>query len=280
MQQSLPAILSTHRSAQPFLKWAGGKRKLVGDILRAAPPRFERYLEPFLGGGAVALSVDCPKLLLNDGNAELINTYIVVRDQLPALQTALDEHRRAHSEQHFYAVRARNPDEMHEIDRAARFIYLNKACFNGLYRVNREGKFNVPYGHAKKLTIYDRENLRAVSEILQHSELSALDYKEFLEQARAGDFVYLDPPYAPVSKFSDFKRYTKEQFRESDQYDLATVFQQLIDVGAYPILSNSHTELTLEMYSRYNIQVVHMTRNINADSKGRAPIREILVTPK
>jgi DNA adenine methylase len=275
MENMLPVV------AQPFVKWAGGKRRLLPEIRKVAPDSFDRYLEPFVGGGAVAFAFNYHPMLLNDANAELINTYEVVRDQLADLVTLLDAHRMAHCEAYFYEVRKQNPNDLSTVEQAARFIYLNKTAFNGLYRVNRFGQFNVPFGRYKNPILYDLDNLTAVSSILQSAELFSLDYSAFLGQhAKPGDFIYLDPPYQPIGRYSDFKRYTKNQFREGDQSELAQVFNELIKLGAYPVLSNSYSELTLELYSEHNIQIVEAPRAINNNGSGRGPVREILVTPR
>lgn len=267
--------------ASPFVKWAGGKRKLIDYIFGVAPDSFERYVEPFLGGGAVGLALGYHTMLLNDANVDLINTFCIVRDSLEALLPLLDEHQRKHSKDYFYMVRAQDPTNLNPIEQAARFIYLNKTCFNGLYRVNRLGQFNVPFGKYKNSTLYNREDIQVASNVLQEAELFAQNYQTFLkQQARPGDFIYLDPPYVPISQFSDFKRYTKEQFRESDQYVLAQLYNELVELGAYPVLSNSYSELTLDLYAQHQILIVHASRNINHEGTGRDPIPEILVKPR
>lgn len=267
--------------ALPFVKWAGGKRKLIDNIIDAAPISFERYLEPFLGGGAVALALGHHSMLLNDANEELMNIYSIVRNDLKALITLLDEHQRKHSEQYFYTVRAQKPATLSEVEQAARFIYLNKTCFNGLYRVNRQGDFNAPFGKYVNPTLYNLGQIRAASRVLRNAELYAMDYQAFLKlYARSGDFIYLDPPYVPVSEYSDFKRYTKEQFREKDQYALAQIYDDLVSLGAYPILSNSYSKLTLDLYAKHTIQVVYAGRNINHKGTGRKAVPEILVKPR
>lgn len=267
--------------AQPFVKWAGGKRRLLPEILKVAPNSFSRYLEPFLGGGAIAFALNHHPMLLNDANEELINAYEVVRDHLDELVVALDAHRVSHCEVYFYEVRKQNPNNLSKVAQAARFIYLNKTAFNGLYRVNRFGHFNVPFGRYLNPMLYDLDNLRMASLVLQGAELFSLDYTVFLEQhAKSGDFIYLDPPYQPISRYSDFKRYTKDQFRESNQHQLAQMFNWLVKLGAYPVLSNSYSELTLELYADHNIQIVEAPRNINHDGRGRGLVREILITPK
>lgn len=267
--------------AVPFVKWAGGKRRLLDVIAHNAPRNFTRYIEPFVGGGAIALGLGHRPMLLNDANAELINAYRIVRDDLAALLLLLDEHQSKHSKDYFYQVRAQSLDTLSLVEQAARFIYLNKTCFNGLYRVNRDGLFNVPFGKYASITLYDRERIQEAAQVLCYAELFAEDYHTFLTQhTRSGDFIYLDPPYVPVGQYSDFKRYTKEQFRENDQYVLAQVYNDLIALGAYPILSNSYSELTLELYAAHHIQIVRMNRNINHEGTGRNPIPEILVMPR
>ncbi len=267
--------------ALPFIKWVGGKRKLVDSIISAAPSSFERYLEPFLGGGAVALALGHSAMLLNDANEELINVYRIVRDDLDALLALLDEHQSKHSEIYFYQVRAQRVAELSPLEQAARFIYLNKTCFNGLYRVNRYGEFNAPSGKYDNPILYNSHQIRNASAVLRNTELFSQDYYTFLtHHARPGDFIYLDPPYVPVSIYSDFKRYTKEQFREKDQYKLAQLYTDLVAKGAYPVLSNSYSELTLHLYAKHDIQIVHAGRNINNKGTGRKAIPEILVKPR
>jgi DNA adenine methylase len=267
--------------ASPFVKWAGGKRKLIDYIFDIAPTSFDRYLEPFIGGGAVGLALGHHSMLLNDANVDLINTFRIVRDNLEALLPLLDEHQRKHSKDYFYLVRAQDPTGLNPLEQAARFIYLNKTCFNGLYRVNKQGQFNVPFGKYKNPILYSREDIQAAANVLQGAEFFAQDYQTFLkQQARARDFIYLDPPYVPISQYSDFKRYTKEQFRENDQRVLAQVYNELVELGAYPILSNSYSELTLDLYAQHQILVIYASRNINHEGTGRDPIPEILVKPR
>jgi DNA adenine methylase len=267
--------------ASPFVKWAGGKRKLIDYIFDIAPTSFDRYLEPFMGGGAVGLALGHHSMLLNDANADLINTFRIVRDSLEALLLLLDEHQRKHSKDYFYLIRAQDPTGLNPLEQAARFIYLNKTCFNGLYRVNKHGQFNVPFGKYKNPILYNREDIQAASSVLQGAEFFAQDYQTFLkQQARARDFIYLDPPYVPISQYSDFKRYTKEQFRENDQRVLAQVYNELVALGAYAVLSNSYSELTLDLYAQHQILVIYASRNINHEGTGRDAIPEILVKPR
>ncbi|MFI4914883.1 MAG: DNA adenine methylase [Phycisphaerales bacterium JB060] len=267
-------------AARPFVKWAGGKRRLIPEVVGRAPAAFHRYVEPFLGGGAVALALGWKEMVLNDANGELIEAFRVVRDALDELVPILDVHRARHSKSHFYEVRATDASTLAPAERAARFIYLNKTCFNGLYRVNRHGQFNVPFGRAKNPSIYDSESLKAAASALSGAELMSMDFEDFIAgHIQTGDFVYLDPPYIPVGQYSDFKRYTKEQFREREQERLAVIYGQLVDLGAYPILSNSYTELTMDLYSRFRIEVVEMSRSINKVGTRRGAVKEVLVLP-
>jgi DNA adenine methylase len=200
---------------------------------------------------------------------------------LDTLISLLDEHQSKHSKEYFYMVRAQLPADLSPLEQAARFIYLNKTCFNGLYRVNKEGQFNVPFGRYKNPLLYNLENLRLASSVLKSVELFAENYHSFLkEHARPGDFIYLDPPYSPISQYSDFKRYTKEQFREKDQCELAQLYNELVELGTYPILSNSYSEITLELYAQHKIHIIYSSRNINHKGTGREPVPEILVEPR
>jgi DNA adenine methylase len=265
--------------ASPFVKWVGGKRRLLPHIMAVAPKKFKRYLEPFTGGGAVALALGHPIMLLNDANPELMNTYHIVKTDVDSLIGLLDQHTENHSEEYYYQMRDINAPTLSPLEQAARLIYLNKTCFNGLYRVNRQGHFNVPYGKHENPVLYNEERLRTASKALQGATLSTCHYADFLrENAQAGDFIYLDPPYVPVGKFSDFKRYTKEQFREKDQEELASLYTELIERGCHPILSNSWT--ASELYSDHEIVEVYANRNINKDADGRSAVKEILVVPK
>lgn len=264
--------------ALPFVKWVGGKRKLAPTIASLAPRRFRRYAEPFLGGGAMALALGISDMMLNDANSELMNAYQVIQGQLVALTSQLSEMKKHHSEDYYYEVRAWQPDK--EVDQAARFVFLNKTGFNGLYRVNRLGQFNVPYGRQANPSLFESPMLQRISDVLENSTLHNMDYLEFLqEMVKPGDFVYLDPPYIPVSQYSDFKRYTPDQFREEDQRTLAQVYDYLVEFGAYPILSNSSAPLALDLYSNHQIHYVEMARMVNSDASKRGPVKEILVTP-
>lgn len=278
----IPASLAISGSpvARPFVKWAGGKRRLVSMILAAAPPHFDRFLEPFAGGGAVALALGQSPLLLNDANGELMDAYRAVRDTLSALLARLDAYAAGHSADQFYRVRAMAPAELTPLERAARFIYLNKTCFNGLWRVNRHGQFNTPLGRYARPRLYDPTQIATASAALVGATLETGDYRAFLDRhARAGDFIYLDPPYLPAGAYADFRRYTDRQFRDADHVALADIFAALVERGAYPLLTNADTLLARRLYARYRIIPLSAARSINHDGAGRGAAREILVTP-
>ncbi|NJM40790.1 MAG: Dam family site-specific DNA-(adenine-N6)-methyltransferase [Anaerolineae bacterium] len=267
--------------AQPFVKWAGGKRRLAENIFQLMPTSFDRYVEPFVGGGAIALRLGETPMLLNDANQELIRAYEVVRDNVQLLAKLLDKHFALHSREYYYSVRSQEVSGLSSAAGAARLIYLNKAGFNGLYRVNRQGQFNVPFGRQARLSLYDAENLSRASTSLKGAMLFALDYATFLRaHVRKGDVVYLDPPYQPIGKYADFRRYTQHQFREAEQIVLAHIYDELIEIGAYPILSNSHTPFVTKLYAKHNIVTLDVSRQISGKVSGRANVREVLITPK
>lgn len=271
---------------RPFVKWAGGKTALVGAIAERFPPRnaLRRYVEPFVGAGALLFYVrrsfgelDC---LVGDSNEELINAYRVVRDSADALVTKLETHRSLHRAEHYYAVRASTPRDA--IERAARFIYLNRTCYNGLYRVNRRGRFNVPMGRYDNPRIVDREKLLAVSTALRGVEIRSEDYAAIADGAGEGDLVYFDPPYQPLSETSSFTGYTPGGFGEAEQERLARLFERLVRRGASVILSNSDCPLVRDLYGdvrpRPRIDVVEVPRAINSRAKSRGPVRELLIS--
>lgn len=277
--------MSAPPPARPFVKWAGGKGALVEEILARAPhlSEVERYLEPFLGAGAVLFAIRsrAPSLpcLASDTNPELVNAYAALRDELGEVLAHLERHEAAHDRAHYYAVRASVPRGVAE--RAARFIYLNRTCFNGLYRVNSKGEFNVPMGRYTNPRILDRENLEAVSSVLRSVEVRAADFAELLSEARAGDLVYLDPPYQPLSRTSSFTAYTKDGFGELEQERLARLFAAAVDKGATVILSNSGDARVRELYENLNpaprIDEVQVKRAINSKTSRRGPVGELLV---
>jgi DNA adenine methylase len=236
---------TTPVEAKPFLKWVGGKTSLLSQLDAHFPASIDRYFEPFLGGGAVFFHLKhrFPRLraFLRDSNRELINAYRAVRDRPVDLMRLLDEHSRrflAEGAPYYYLVRSQH-DLTDDIARAARTIFLNKTCYNGLWRVNARGEFNTPVGSNKNPGLYDRANLLAVSTALQDAQLEAQDFRATAQETRRGDFIYFDPPYLPISAYSDFKRYTAGQFRDADQVELAQVVRELDAKGCQLALSNS-----------------------------------------
>ncbi|MEK4127396.1 Dam family site-specific DNA-(adenine-N6)-methyltransferase [Anoxybacillus sp. FSL W8-0382] len=253
---------------KPILKWAGGKQQMLDVLLPQVPKQYNRYIEPFFGGGALFFALTPKDAIIADSNPELINLYRVVADNVEELISILKEMK--NDESFYYEVRGLDPDLLSPVERAARTIYLNRTCYNGLYRVNRKGQFNVPYGKYKNPKICDEKNLRAASNALQDVLIVEGDYKDVLrEHARPGDFIFLDPPYLPVGKYSDFKRYTKEQFYEEDHIELAQEVDRLHELGCYVILTNSNHPLVHELYGKYAISVHKTRRNINSDASKR-----------
>ena len=269
--------LDERPQAKPFLKWAGGKARLLPILRQSLPPKgFKRYFEPFLGGAALFFDLAPNQAFLGDSNPELINCYRVVRDRPDDLLAALERFRITEAE--FYKVRALDPETLPDVDRAARLIYLNKTCYNGLYRVNKQGRFNTPYGRYPDVTLANPATVGAASKLLRRAILSCADYRDTLAVADKGDFVYLDPPYVPVGKFSDFKRYTKEQFYVSDHELLAEEFHKLHARGCFVLLSNSYSKKTLKLYSGFVRRTVRMPRFVNCKGTGRGKVDELLIS--
>ena len=269
------------RSLSPFLKWAGGKARLLGQFERFFPHEVKRYSEPFVGSGAVFFYVmerfNPADVVLSDSNEELMNAYRAVRDDVEELLIGLEEHRRSHGEDHYYRVRSLKPGVLSPPARAARLIYLNKTCFNGLYRVNSRGEFNVPMGSYKNPGIFDAENLRRVSQVLQGVDLQVRHFEELVPLAKRGGFIYFDPPYHPLSKTSSFTSFTAGDFKESDQQRLAEVYRALDQKGCRLMLSNSDCALTRGLYKGFRLETVRARRAINSKADGRGEINELLV---
>jgi DNA adenine methylase len=267
-----------------FLKWAGGKLQLIEQFENLFPPDFCNYYEPFIGSGAVFFYLKSKskpnKVILSDTNEELINCFAVVRDKPSELIEVLLNHRKRHSKQYYYEVRDLESERLDSVSRAARMIYLNKTCFNGLYRVNSKGEFNVPFGDYKNPSIFDRNTLYRASQMLQDADLRVMTFDKVLDFAGKDDFVYFDPPYIPLSKTSSFTRYSKSEFSIKDQSQLSEVFRALDSMGCFVMLSNSDHSLTRELYRDYdkNIVVVRAKRKINSVGSKRGAINEIVVT--
>lgn len=252
---------------KPILKWAGGKSQLLKDLLPRIPEFSGKYIEPFFGGGALYLAFQPENAVIADSNPEIINVYRQVADSVDKVIEKLKTYK--NTKEMFYEVRALDWTSLSPEEAAARTIYLNKTCFNGLYRVNKKGQFNTPYGRYKNPTICDEELLHSASEILRNAQIVCGDYLDVLhEYAEPGDFIFLDPPYIPVTEWGDFKRYTKEQFYEEDQRNLAQEVKRLQKLGCYVILTNSNHPLVHELYGDFKIDIVPTKRAIS--SKGDA----------
>jgi DNA adenine methylase len=270
---------------KPILKWVGGKSQLLKPLAELITNKSRTYYEPFLGGGAVffhfADHYRFRSAVLNDYNSDLINCYEVVRDRLPELLRRLDAIKREpdwNTREYFEAVRAQEPTD--PIERAARLIYLNKTAFNGLYRVNRAGKFNVPFGKYKNPTLYHHATMIACSEALQtYATLCTGDYADAVKDAKEGDLVYFDPPYVPVSETSNFTSYSS-QFGPDEQQQLATLFRELYDRGVIVVQSNSDAPLVRELYAGFDQHVVGAKRSINSKGDRRGEVNELVIVGK
>jgi len=267
---------------RPILKWAGGKRSLVPRILKELPDQIGTYYEPFVGGAAVFLALAEEKrfrrAVISDKNAQLINLYTVVRDDLVKLLKKLEALQDRTSEEDYYEIRAQKGGT--KVERAARLIYLNKTGYNGLYRVNSKGGFNVPYGRYKRPKIYDPERLLAAMAALQGVTIEVADFEQSCRDAKPGDAVYLDPPYLPLSKTASFSAYHSEAFGMPEHQRLATAFDKLVKRGITAILSNSDTPETRELYRRFKPSGVQVRRPINSVASRRGAVSELLVVSK
>jgi DNA adenine methylase len=266
-------------ACRPFLKWAGGKTQLLPQLLQRLPQNFNRYIEPFLGGGALFFALQPRGAYLADCNSELINCFEVVRSHLPELVTELQSYR--YEEALYYEVRDldRKPEysSLSPVKRAARCIYLNKTCFNGLYRVNSRGQFNVPFGRYTDPKILDEKNLRACSQALKSAILTSSHFEDIVEVAQPDDFVYFDPPYAPVSETSDFTSYASGGFDEGAQELLLLVCLKLHQKGVKWMVSNSNAPLIQELYRGFKIEPVDAARAINSKGSKRGPVVELII---
>lgn len=264
--------------AKPFIKWAGGKRQIL-DELMAGLPAFANYHEPFLGGGALFFRLESENRLkqafLSDYNEDLINAYSVIKNNVLELMAELALPKYANNSQTYYQIRASSPSL--PVGRAARFIYLNKTAFNGLYRVNSNGGFNVPFGRYENPKILDSQNLMLVHRALQKDEIYCGDFSIVLKKAKRGDLVYFDPPYAPISNTANFTGYTKQNFFENDQERLFKAFKELDSRGCLTMLSNSYSEYTRDLYAEFEPQTVYANRAINCKGDKRGKIRELIV---
>ncbi|MFW6026133.1 MAG: DNA adenine methylase [Candidatus Woesearchaeota archaeon] len=267
-----------------YVKWAGGKKQLISQFEKFFPEKVDRYLEPFVGGGAVAfymLKTRRPKeTIISDINKELMTGYKVIRDKLDELMGKLKEHKENHCKEYYYKIRKQDRKEevdLSDVEQTARFIYLNKTCFNGLYRVNSKGQFNVPIGSYKNPAILMKNDLKEISRLLNNVKVKQQSFEKVLDDAKEGDFVYLDPPYYPLNKDS-FTSYQQKQFLDEEHKKLAEVFKKLDEKGCRVMLSNSDTEFVKNLYEDFNINVVRARRSINCNGDDRGKINELVIT--
>ena len=271
---------------KPFVKWVGGKRQLLKQFRElglyppeAFNPMTSTYYEPFVGGGAVFFDLLPKNAKLSDLNSELVITYNVIKNSVDELIESLQKH--IYDKEYYLKVRAEKVEDLSEIEVASRFIFLNRTGFNGLYRVNKSGQFNVPFGRYSSPVICDEDNLRRVSDALRDTIITHQDYKNVLKTARGGDFIYFDPPYYPISATSSFTSYTAEGFLEKEQAELRDTFVKLHEKGCFVMLSNSDTPFINKLYSGLNgitINKITAGRAINSKGTGRGKITEVLIT--
>lgn len=268
--------------AHPWLKWVGSKRVLAPKILERLPRKINTYWEPFVGGGAVFFALAAEKrfhrAVLLDANLELIRTYKAIRDDVESLIAELNNGEYEYDQDVYYRIRAENPLFLTEVACAARMIYLNRTCFNGLYRVNSKGGFNTPFGRYTNPTICNEENLRAVSAVLKDVELRHGDFRDI--RPRRGDAVYCDSPYWPLNVTSNFTSYSVDGFSGIDQKRLRNFAKDLVDQKIYVLLSNSDTPFTRELYEGFNVETVQAPRRVNSKSEKRGNVNELLISGK
>lgn len=265
---------------RPFLKWAGGKRQLINQIDSYLPDTISNYCEPFVGGGALFFYLLPEKAVLMDINPVLMNVYQVIKENVEELIELLRQHK--NEKEYYYSIRKMDRDPSFSskspLEKASRTIYLNRCCFNGLYRVNSHGYFNVPFGKYKNPKYCDADNLRAVSQALQNVTLITGTFDQVLDYATSETFVYFDPPYMPISETANFTSYTKDNFSQEDQIRLKQIIDQLSDRNCKVMLSNSYCDFILDLYRDYQVNIVKATRAINSNGAKRGKIPEVLIT--
>lgn len=269
-----PSKLGKDR-VSPMLKWAGGKTRLMPELLSRLPESWEGYYEPFVGGGALFFRMGPVQARISDLNYELVNVYTVTRDRVTPLMAALQG--LEYDRDTYYGMRALDPESLEPVARAARMIYLNRTCFNGLYRVNRRGQFNVPMGRYSNPVICQTERLLQASARLQQTDIVHAGYADAVSDASEGDFIYFDPPYQPLTSTANFTSYTAGAFDENDQADLAKTFTELGERGVQCMLSNSDTPLIRELYAGHKIDQVMAPRAISRTASGRSAVAEVIV---
>jgi DNA adenine methylase len=264
-------------SPRPFLKWAGGKSRLIAQYQSYLPQQYQTYYEPFIGGGALFFHLQPPRAILSDINPDLVNVYICIRDHVEEVIQGLQQHSANHDQDYYYQIRANVPSSSTE--RAARLIYLNKTCFNGLYRVNAQGRFNVPMGRYKNPKICDPELLRAAAIALRETIVLERPFESILHnQTLPQDFIYFDPPYHPLSETSNFTSYSRHAFATQHQIQLRDVFAQLAKQGVQVMQSNSDCPFIRDLYQDFQIYTIEATRSINSNRAKRGKITEVLIT--
>ena len=270
---------------KPFVKWAGGKRQIIDKLKEYVPDEYNTYYEPFIGGGALLFELSPKNAVINDSNEELMNVYRCLCDEekFKKMCNLLNHYEAEHSEEFYYEIRNKDKNKnaysrLSDYTKAARTIYLNKACFNGLYRVNKKNEFNVPFGKKTKVNTYEGSNLITISNYLTMNNIKILsiDFEEAVKDVKPKDFIYFDPPYD--SDTSTFNSYTEEGFDRNEQIRLAKVFKELDKKGAYVMLSNHNTSLINDLYKDYNIHLIEAKRNINANGKKRGKVEEVIIT--
>ena len=264
----------------PFLKWAGGKRQLISQMYKYFLKNFNKYIEPFIGGGAVLFYLKPKFSIIIDINKDLINCYKVIKNNVKELIELLKNHK--NEKNYYYKIRALDRDDekftkLSNIEKASRIIYLNRCCYNGLYRVNSKGQFNVPFGKYRSPNFCDKENLLAVNKALQNVKIIHGSFELCLDYAEKDDFVYFDPPYYPISKTSSFTSYTKENFGKNSQKRLYNVFENLNERGCKLMLSNSYNEYIKSLYENYRIVTLDARRAINCNAAKRGNINVLLI---
>ncbi len=276
-------MAKSNKLVSPFLKWVGGKRQLMPSIVALLPKNISSYdyVEPFIGGGAVLFNLQPKNAVINDFNAELINVYNVIKNELDGLIIDLKKHQ--NNSDYFYELRSLDRNDgfkkLSQIQRASRIIYLNKTCFNGLYRVNNAGEFNAPFGRYKNPNIVNEPTLKAVNKFLNTNNISINngDYTTVLKDTTEKSFVYLDPPYHPISESSNFTGYIQGGWNIYDQIELRKACDELHKKGVKFLLSNSSADFIKDQYKDYNISIVKANRAINSDGANRGEVDELLI---
>lgn len=272
--------------AKPFVKWAGGKRQIIDKLLKLIPENYNTYYEPFVGGGALLFELAPKNAVINDSNQELMNVYKTISSDKGFEETLrlLNHYESKHNEEFYYKIRNLDKDQkkfakLTNAEHAARTVYLNKACFNGLYRVNRKGEFNVPFNKKLKVNTYDSQNMTLAYVYFQTNHITMLncDFEEAVKDAKKGDFIYFDPPYDSENE-ATFNSYTENGFGKEEQIRLAKVYKELSERGCYVMLSNHNTTLIHELYKEYHIHIITAKRNINSNGKKRGKVEEVIIT--